>query len=71
MASATWWTGRMLHPVPYPLGKMAFFIVLAFALFGLSEWIKPMIDHRFIRLTVNAFLILPFLLAAYREFSES
>ena len=71
MASATWWTGRMLHPVPYSLGKMAFFIVLAFSLFGLSEWIKPMIDHRFIRLTVNAFLMLPFLLAAYREFSES
>jgi len=33
---ATWYTGRVHYPVPYPLGRMAAYIVGAWALYGLS-----------------------------------
>ena len=71
MTFATWWTGRIIHPVPYPLEKMAFFILLAFVLYGISWWIKPMVEYWFLQLTINTLLMVPFLFAAYREYRIS
>ncbi|HND88195.1 MAG TPA: polysaccharide biosynthesis C-terminal domain-containing protein [Saprospiraceae bacterium] len=38
MSWATWFTGRKPHPVPYPLGRMALYVVLALALYALGRW---------------------------------
>lgn len=36
MAWATWFTGRNIHPVPYPLGRMGLYIAVVPALYGVS-----------------------------------
>ena len=41
MSSMTWYTGRRHHPVPYEIGRMGFYVVIALALFGFSQWLKP------------------------------
>jgi O-antigen/teichoic acid export membrane protein len=38
MSLATWWMGRQVHPVPYPLLRMASYIAFAWGLYGIS-WV--------------------------------
>jgi len=71
MAGATWWLGRKIHPVPYEINRMAYFILLTFILYGLSWAMQPFLPDLYIRLAVNALLMLPFLFAAYREYRNS
>ncbi len=40
MSTATWLTGRRIHPVPYQLGRMAGYIGVALGFYLLSEWLK-------------------------------
>ena len=41
MSWATWQTGRKYYPVPYQLGWMGLYVVVALGLFGLSSWLEP------------------------------
>lgn len=43
MTWATWLTGKKHYPVPYPLGRMAFYPVLALTLWMASIWLAPML----------------------------
>lgn len=67
MAAATWQTGRRLHPVPYPLGRMAFFVLLLWILYGVSLWARLWIPWLWAQLAFNALLGLLFLAVAWRE----
>ena len=40
MAVAAYWLGRKKYPIPYPIGRMLFSLLLAIAFFGLSYAIK-------------------------------
>ncbi len=71
MAGTTWWTGRIIHPVPYPLSRMAYFILLSAILYGLSWLMHPLIPNLYIRLFTNTLLLIPFLFAAYREYKSA
>ncbi len=43
MSWATWQTGRRHYPVPYPLGRMGLYVVLALLVFGLANWLQPLL----------------------------
>ncbi len=43
MSWATWFTGKKHYPVPYPLGRMAFYPVLALTLWMASIWLAPIL----------------------------
>ena len=51
--------GRKVYPVPYETGRIAGWILLAVALFGLSEWISP--DALALRLLLNTILLILFI----------
>jgi O-antigen/teichoic acid export membrane protein len=36
MSGATWWLGRAVHPVPYPMLRMGGYILLAWVLYGID-----------------------------------
>jgi len=41
MSGMTWYIGRRHHPVPYEMGRMGFYVLVALGLFGLSQWAEP------------------------------
>ncbi|MFN0014163.1 MAG: polysaccharide biosynthesis C-terminal domain-containing protein [Saprospiraceae bacterium] len=43
MSAATWYTGRRHYPVPYELGRMGLYVVLALGLYGLRCLAKPVL----------------------------
>ena len=45
MAWAAWYTGKKHHPVPYQLGRMAWYAVAALGLWGISIWLTPMLPE--------------------------
>jgi O-antigen/teichoic acid export membrane protein len=68
MSGATWYFGRHIHPVPYPLFKIAGFIGLVLVLYGLSEWVRPHLPNLPIIVAFNTILMSVFLAMVYREF---
>ncbi len=58
MCVACYWIGRRYYPIPYPIGRMVTYLMLAIGLFGLSEWIKPMFPGLPLRLVVNTGILL-------------
>ena len=61
MAAAGYWTGRKTFRAPYPLFKMAAYIALALATYGLSEWLAASIGKTLpLRLAVNTALLVLF-----------
>ena len=44
LATLTWFAGRRIYPVPYPLMKMGLYLVLPLALYGLAEYLRPMTE---------------------------
>jgi len=61
MAAAGYWTGRRTFRAPYPLFKMAAYIALALATYGLSEWLAANIGKTLtLRLLVNTGLLVLF-----------
>ncbi len=66
MAMASYWVGRRYYPIPYPIGKMLVYIILALGVYGVSEWLRPMFDHSFfILLLVNTALLLAYLIVLW------
>lgn len=43
MSWATWQTGREHYPVPYQIGRMAWYAISAFALWGINLWLEPIL----------------------------
>jgi len=43
MSWATWFTGKKHYPVPYRLGRMALYPLVALALWATSMWLAPML----------------------------
>lgn len=58
MCVACYWIGRRYYPIPYPIGRMMTYLLLAIGLFGLSEWVKPMFPALPLRLVVNTGILL-------------
>ena len=64
MVFAAWFTGRKAFPIPFRLGRMAFYAGSAVALFLLSEYVAAILpDVRMLRLAVNTGLLILYLLA--------
>lgn len=45
MSWATWYTGRKEHPVPYPLLRIGFWIVLALGIYAFEQLVKSGYDN--------------------------
>lgn len=58
MCVACYWIGRRYYPIPYPIGRMMSYLLLAIGLFELSEWLKPMLPALPLRLVVNTGILL-------------
>ncbi|MCB9305007.1 MAG: polysaccharide biosynthesis protein [Lewinellaceae bacterium] len=43
MCWATWMTGRKIHPVPYPLARMALYVVAVFGLYALDQGLETIL----------------------------
>ena len=67
MSAATWWTGRELHPVPYPLMRMAFFMGLTLAFYGLSLLFRSFIPDFWTGIAFNTLLMGGFMGLVWRE----
>ena len=67
MSAATWWTGRELHPVPYPLMRMAFFMGLTLAFYGLSLLFRSFIPDFWTGIAFNTLLMGGFIGLVWRE----
>jgi O-antigen/teichoic acid export membrane protein len=64
MCWATWQTGRKIHPVPYPLGRMAVYPLFALAAWGLAEGLSGVLSLAALWV-VRAGLVLMFAAAVY------
>ena len=66
MAGASYWTGQQYYPINYPVGRMAVYILLAVAFYGLSEALSGLIDGRlWASLTIHTILMLAYLGVLY------
>ncbi|MFN7327839.1 MAG: oligosaccharide flippase family protein [Chitinophagales bacterium] len=70
MSAATWWTGRKWYPAPYPLGKMAFFLVVAGGLFAVSLALKSILPVLWMQLLANTVLLGVFLELIRQEWKK-
>lgn len=58
MCLACYWIGRQYYPVPYPIGRMLLYLVVAILLYGVSEWLRPAIGSFYWRMFVNTGILL-------------
>ncbi|MEL7118851.1 MAG: oligosaccharide flippase family protein [Bacteroidota bacterium] len=62
MTSSSYILGRRYRPIPYPIGKMGFYILASIAAVGLILVSKSLnADNLFIRLTINTIVLFVFL----------
>lgn len=67
MSAATWYTGQRHYPVPYPLGRMAAYVLLAFGLWGISLLLQSVAgDLPILIWTARVLLMAAFVAAVYR-----
>jgi O-antigen/teichoic acid export membrane protein len=67
MTAACYFAGRKYLPVPYQIGKMFVYIVLAIGIYGLNLWFRTVLGNGSISLfVVNTLLIVGFLGVFYR-----
>jgi O-antigen/teichoic acid export membrane protein len=61
LSIATWFAGRKIYPVPYALGKMAFYLVTPLLLYGIAEFLRPMTqDNQILFWSIRSLLFLGF-----------
>lgn len=53
MCIACYWIGRQYYPIPYPIGRMLVYLILAILLYGISEWLRPVLTEFPVRMLVN------------------
>ncbi len=67
LCAATWYTGRRHYPVPYPLRKIAIYILGAWVVYALSEVLQETLSLPMaLRLTFNAALGAAFVWGIFR-----
>ena len=71
MSGATWYLGRDIHPVPYPLAKIAGFIGLVLVLYGISMALKPFLPTPWAIYGVHTVLMAVYLGVVVREYKLS
>ena len=62
MATVSYFIGKKYYPIDYPIGKMLTYIIVAVAVFGLSEIIRPYLGENIFKiLFVNTLLFMGYL----------
>jgi O-antigen/teichoic acid export membrane protein len=69
MCWATWLTGRKHYPVPYPFGRMALYIGVALAFYGLAQVLTALIPPDFSELKwlVRAILWISYMMLVWKK----
>jgi O-antigen/teichoic acid export membrane protein len=65
MATLGYLTGQRFYKILYPIGKMLSYILSALVVYFISEWIKPFLDHAYLRLGVNTMLLILYIALFY------
>jgi len=66
MALVGYFTGQKYHPIPYPMGKIAFYILFALGGYLLSNYFTQLANPSlFLKLTFNTLIIIIFLGSLY------
>jgi O-antigen/teichoic acid export membrane protein len=60
LCALTWWLGRSVYPVPYPLGRMAAYLALAYGLGAAATALDPLLPSAWQRFGVHTVLFLVF-----------
>jgi O-antigen/teichoic acid export membrane protein len=72
MAGATWYLGKDIHPVPYPLLRIALFVAVALGLYAVSVWVKPLMPaSMWVVLGFNTVLMAVYLLFVVKEYKKA
>lgn len=66
MMLACWATGRRFLPIPYPLGRMAFYVALGLAIYFLSIILQPRLADFWVRMGLHTLLLVLFLAIVLR-----
>ena len=68
MAWASYWTGRKRYAIPYPMRSLAFYLLTAVAVVGMSMWVRRFFEGEVVYvLLVNTVLFLAYALLMYRR----
>ena len=66
MAITSYSIGRRYYPVDYPMGRIALYILLAVAVFGISLWLEQMIKGGLLlKMAINTALLLTYLVVIF------
>jgi O-antigen/teichoic acid export membrane protein len=71
MSGTTWYLGRKIHPVPYPLLRIGLFIGGALLLYGVSVAIRPLLPSLGVILAINTLIFGLYLAWVVREYKTS
>lgn len=71
MSGTTWYLGRKIHPVPYPLLRIGLFIGVALLLYGVSVVIRPFLPSFGVIMAINTLLLGGYLVWVVREYKTS
>lgn len=68
MMAFSYWLGQRKYPVPYEVGKITLYIIVAVAMYGLSEWVRPSLNENLLGiLGVNTLILLLYLSIIYGQ----
>lgn len=63
MVAISYWLGQKHYPVPYPIGKMLFYLTIALGIYGVSKYLN--LEVQFLKYTVHTVLMLMFIAMVY------
>lgn len=63
MVLISYWLGQKHYPVPYPLGKMAFYLILALGIYFLSNVLN--LENQWLKYSTHTILMLLFMILVY------
>ena len=67
MALASYWTGQKYYPIPYPVAKMGWYILVAIIGYGVSFFIRPFLGEQlWLILFVNTLILGAYIGLMYR-----
>ncbi|MEM6699835.1 MAG: polysaccharide biosynthesis C-terminal domain-containing protein, partial [Bacteroidota bacterium] len=68
MMVISYWLGQRNYPVPYEVGKITFYILAAVGMYGLSEWVRPILNENlWFILSVNTLILVLYLSIVYGQ----
>jgi O-antigen/teichoic acid export membrane protein len=60
MMMSSYWLGQKHYPVPYPVKKIVFYLLLSASLYGAHRWLITLIEHPAINLVLATVLLAVF-----------